>query len=519
MAPRIGVQSSPKVAQSYTVPAAVGGWNARDSLANMEPTDAVYLSNYFPAPTYVQIRLGSNNYATNLPGQVESLLDYEGGAQSTLFAVSNGKIFNITAGGGVPAASVSGLANSRLQYVNVATTGGEFLLAVNGVNKLQGFDGTNWYVDGDGSHDITGLDTSTCVQINLFKNRVWFVQNNSLNVYYLNPLAIAGAATIFPLQGVARLGGYVVACGTWTVDGGYGLDDNLVFITSKGEIIVYQGTDPTSVTTFALMGVWQLGAPVGRRCFLKYGGDLLLVTQDGLLPMSAALQSSRLDPRVSLTNKIQYAVSSAVTEFGSNFGWEVIYFPKGNMLLLNIPTQTGSGQVQYVMNTITQAWCDFSNWNANCWVLWQDKIYFGGAGVVTQAWTGSADNGANITSDAKQAFNPLGNPGLLKRCTMLKPIIATSGGTPGLQAAINVDFSDANPYTNASLSPTPSPGGVWGVMQWGTGIWGAGVSVQNLWQGITGEGYYVAIRLKAVSNFLTAQWMASTVVYEQGGIL
>ena len=508
----------PSVARSVSLPAPIGGWNARDALASMAPTDAVYLQNWFPTPTYVQARSGYSNFATGLPSQVETLMPYSGGSTTKLFAASGTAFYDVTAGGAVGAAVVTGLTNARFQFINMSNVGVNYLLCVNGADKLQGYTGSAWYKDGDGSHDITGVDTATIGNICLFKNRVWLTSKNSLNAYYLATNAISGAVSTLPLQGVARQGGYLVAAGVWTIDAGYGMDDNLVFVTNRGEVIVYAGTDPTTVSTFGLIGVWQLGAPVGARCLQKFGGDLLLINQDGLLPLSAGLQSDRLDPRVALTNKIQYAVSNAVTSYGSTFGWDITYFPKSNMLLLNVPVSVGAQQ-QFVMNTITQAWCNFTGWNANCFMIWNDLLYFGGNTVVGQAWVGTADNGTNISCDAKQAFTYCGAPGLVKRFTMMRPYITTNGGTPGLQAAINVDFDDSNPYLSASLNPTPSTGGIWGSFNWGTGLWGTSNIVQKYWQGITGEGYSVAPRLKAVTNGLTAQWMATDLVYEQGAIL
>jgi len=41
-----------------SLPAPVGGWNARDSLANMDETDAVTLENYFPTVSSVVLRGG-----------------------------------------------------------------------------------------------------------------------------------------------------------------------------------------------------------------------------------------------------------------------------------------------------------------------------------------------------------------------------------------------------------------------------------------------------------------------------
>ena len=45
-------------ATTTSVPAPIGGWNARDSLANMNPMDAIQLVNFYPTPTDVTMRKG-----------------------------------------------------------------------------------------------------------------------------------------------------------------------------------------------------------------------------------------------------------------------------------------------------------------------------------------------------------------------------------------------------------------------------------------------------------------------------
>jgi hypothetical protein len=200
-----------------------------------------------------------------------------------------------------------------------------------------------------------------------------------------------------------------MAMGTWTIDAGYGVDDLAVFVTSNGEVIVYKGTDPSSAATWSLVGVWQLASPISRRCFLKYSGDLLLLTLDGVEPLSGALQSSRTNPRVALSDKIQSAISDATTLYGSTFGWQMIHYPKAGFLLVNVPVSVGQQQ-QYVMNTITKAWANFTGWAANCWELLNDNLYFGGNTVVRKAWDTYADNMQPITGECKQAFSYFGSP-------------------------------------------------------------------------------------------------------------
>lgn len=505
-----------------SLPAPIGGWNARDSLAAMPPEDAVSLVNWFPAPTSCDQRFGYTQFATGLVDNVETLMQYSGGATEKFFASAGTSVWNITNGGAVGSADVTGLTNPRFQYVNNTTSGGHYIQAVNGADKMIVYDGTAWHQDGDGSpYDVTGVDTADCANISLFKNRVWLIENHTLKVWYLPTGAIGGAANALDLSSFASRGGYLVAMADWTIDAGYGVDDLAAFITSQGEIIVYKGTDPASAATWALVGVWWVGSPVGRRCTVKYGGDVALISQDGILPLAAALQSSRVDPQVALSNKIQFAVSQAVSSYGSNFGWQILPFPLQNMLIVNVPFDQQTGQQQFVMSTIQRtdksyAWCNFQGWPAQCWELWQNRPYFGGPGYVGLAWNGLDDNGSNIQTNGLQAFNYFNRPGLQKRFTMMRPTISTNG-IPAILGQMNVDFDQSDP--SAPLSFSPIPFGVWDIGLWGQAIWGSDLVTVSNWQGATGVGYCAAPRLKTAAKGLQIQWVATDIVFEEGAIL
>jgi hypothetical protein len=368
------------------------------------------------------------------------------------------------------------------------------------------------YTVGEG---ISGVDPATIIGVNLFKNRLWLTQKDTLNAWYLPTSSIAGAASQFPILSVARSGGYIMSIGTWTADGGYGMDDMLAIVTNKGEVVVYNGLDPAEASSWQLTGVWQLGSPIGRRCLLKYSGDLLLICQDGLVPLSSALQSSRVNPTVALSNKIMSAVAGSVSTYGSTFGWDLVHYAKANMLILNVPVAVGT-QEQYVMNTITKSWCNFTGWAANCWAVFNDEIYFGGNGIVGRAWNGTNDAGTNIVADGKQAFNYFGTAGTLKRWTMMRPTISTNG-SPGVLASLNVDFDDTAPTSPVSYSSVSSA--TWDSGLWDTALWGGGNSIQHQWQGVTGVGYCAAPRLKVVSQGIDVHWISTDLVMEGGAIL
>lgn len=507
----------------------------------MKPEDAVTMRNWWPASTYVEVRKGYTPHSADLDGYIETLMAYSGGTDDHLFAASSaGIVYDITTAdtflidedgnylftedgaslvvdtsGNSP--NITGLSSGRLEYVNMANTAGNYLRFVNGVDLSRIFDGADWHTDGDGApYDITGVDSRDLVHINVHKSRMWFIEDGSLKAWYLATNAIGGAATLFDLRGVARRGGYLVAMGTWTIDAGYGVDDLAVWVTNNGEVIVYRGTDPSSASTWALVGIFDIGAPIGRRCMYKFAGDLLIITQDGVLPMSAALQSSRTNPRVAITDKIQPTVAQSVASYGSNFGWQLITNAQANQLYLNVPVLERASQQQYVMNTVTKAWSQFTGWDANCWEIYQDEVYFGGYGFVGKAWDSYTDAGEAINVSGLQAFNYLGKPGIQKRATMFQPILYTNG-SPSIFGGVNVDFDTTENATAVAVQT--SLYGLWDTATWDSGLWAPDLDLRKSWNGARGVGNAFAPTLNAETNGIQLQWVNSTIVFEEGGII
>ena len=582
-------------ATTASVPSPIGGWNARDSLAQMAPTDAVQLINFFPTPTAVTLRSGYAKASTGITGKVYSLMNYarQNGTYS-LFAAAETKIWDAT--NNPATVSFSGITNSKFQFVNFSNTGGDYLVACNGQDPTMVYDGTRWFfiattttaqtistitrggtgnltatvttasphglVDGNrvtisgatasnyngtyvidvtgsntftytmatapaanativGSYTvvgITGVDSSTFINVNLFKNRLWFTQKDTMKVWYLDVANIGGVATSIDFGGIARNGGYLQAMGTWTLDAGQGADDYAVFVTSMGEVMVYNGTDPTSPTTWALKGVWQLGQTFARKCFFKWSGDLLLLTQDGLVPLASALQSSRLDPRVNLTDKIYYAVSQAATNYYSNFGWQIHYYASENMLILNIPIT--DGVEQYVMHTITKSWARFTDIEAYCWEVSGDAdMHFGGDGYVGIFYQGNSDAGSNIQAAAQQAYSYFDSPGQLKRFTMVRPIFQSNNGFPTTAVNISTDFEPQTQFGTLTFNPASTIGGTWDASLWDDALWSAGDIVTKTWNGVTGLGFSASINLSVASQGIDFKWTSTDYVMEKGGVL
>lgn len=584
-------QPSQRVCQTSSITAPIGGWNARDSIAAMPPTDAVSMVNFFPTPTFVQLRRGFTKYSTGITGQVNTLMTFAGNNDQKMFAAADLTLYNVD----TPIATeVLTVENDKFQFVNFSNNGGNYLIACNGEETLIYDDANNRWVkmagtqtpstitaithigtqatvncatphglvtgnyitltgalpttyngtyrvtvlDADtfrytlaqdpqfdaapvGEYTIlfgtTGVDPAKFIQVNLFKNRLYFVEKDTLNAWYLPVDAIGGEFKPLYFGGIATQGGILRAMGTWTLDAGQGADDYAVWATSMGEIIVYNGTDPNDPAAWALKGVWQFGYIFNNRCFYKFGGDLLIMSQDGLVPLSASLQSSRLDPRVFITDKIYYEIAQQVQYNSNQFGWQILYFAKPNMLIINIPDPNGTKQ--FVMHTISKAWASFEGINAKCWELKYDQCYFGGNGYVGQFWESGSDDGELISASCQQAYSYFDMVGQQKRFTMVRPTFFIDAGTPAYYAAVNTDFNTQDYLGNVVFNPDFSVVGIWDVAIWDQSAWGGGFTPYQAWSGVRGIGYSGGINLSMISKDEQIHWVSTDYVMEKGGVV
>lgn len=508
----------PRRALTTSIPAPVGGWNARDPEADMDPRDAVDLINWFPRTGDVQLRKGYTQHVTGIGELVETLMPYnEADGSQSLFAAAANEFYDVTASGAVGSAVVSGLSNAQWRSTNFMNSDGtSYLCCFNGVDSPRYYNGTSWItITGASTPAITGVTTTNLDSPWVHKRRMWMIEVDTLSAWYLSVDSVGGAATEYRLDGLFKKGGYLVAGGTWTVDGGDGVDDLWVAITSEGEVAVFQGTDPSSATTWALVGIYRVGEPVGKNCLIKYTGDLLLLNKNGILPLARALQSAQVEPAVSITNKISGAIADAIRSYGSTYGWQMEFYALGNMLILNVPATTGSEQ--YVMNALTGAWGRFTGVDATCWAILNGEPYFGANGFVGQFWDGTADNDEAITGDIQQAYSYFEDRGSLKFWTMLRCIFRANGA-PSVLATINPDFQRNDP--SAALSFTPIAASLWGSAVWGTSLWAgsAGVVLKD-WQGAGVIGTCGGLRLTCTSKGIDVTFQATDYVMEPGGVL
>jgi len=428
-----------------------------------------------------------------------------------VFAVNDGNIYDVSSSGAVGAAVVTGLSNDRFQQVQIGTSGGQFVFICNGADTPRTYNGSSW-----ANSTISGPTIANLVWCNLHQRRLWVGEVNSLTAYYGGTNAIGGTFSSFSLAGIAKLGGYIMAMGTWTRDAGDGQDDVAVFITSEGEAIVYNGTNPSSASMWSLVGVFRIGRPIGRRCMIKAGGDLIIVTQDGFIPMSAALVRDRSQTEIiALSQKINKAVNDQVRDNGDRFGWQPFLYPKGTQLIFNIP-QGNDEFNQFVFNTITGSACRFTGINAACWAMKGNEAYIGGNGVVYKYDDGNSDAGTNIEWDGLQAFSYFDTPQTVKGFKRVEPIFQ-SDGNPSAAVELNLDFQ-IKTFEGVTVE-SPTTAALWGIAKWGIGLWGSADQVYRGWRGVRGYGRAAAIRIRGATTSARPSWISTNFTYTPGGQL
>lgn len=497
--------------RSASFPAPTAGWVTRKNIADMKPDEALELINYIPQPDRVVLRGGQSTFATMAATQ-STLFSYQSGTTSRLLSAGDGKVFNITAGGNLTGAVAlgSGYTSNIWQWVNFGTVGGQFVIAVNGSD-------TGWAYNGStlSSLSITGGSTvSNYINVTAHARRLFFIVKNSLTYDYLSVETIGGTASTVDLTAYCKRGGYLVAAASWTVDSGDGVNDVLAFITSQGEVLAFQGTNPGDANAWSLIGVFSTSAPIGYKCFANEGSELYVLTTEGPRALSAILRGQ--EGSQTLRN-IEPTFKAAASSFSATAGWQVINVLGNKLMLFNVPATSNGTYHQYVWSLETEGWCKFTNWNATNFVSHNGALYCCGADAkVYQCLTGTTDGGGVINGDIKIAFNYLGGRNSEKQVVMVRPVWeATADLTYGIN--VNMDFANEAPIYSVSSASSGTP---WGSLTWASWTWGNQSSnIYQSWEKAGGLGRCASLWLRTQTTGLSPALLACDWVWEQGGLI
>lgn len=512
--------------QPKPVPAPIAGLVTSQNIGAMEPGTAIVLDNFMPTRTGIRVRGGNVLYATLGTAPVESLISYIGLTRQ-LFGASNGSVYPITSVADPaipPAASFSGQTSDYYSSLNFATTGGNFLYAVNGTDLARLYNGTTWTaINGASVPAITGIATSTFSQVNSYRNRLYFVESGSLNLWYLPVDSIGGAAAVLSLSGIFQKGGSILFSATWSSESGSAsMQSYLIVMSTEGECAVFQGSFPGG-TDWSLVNVYDISKPLGKNGWFKAGGDIIIATEQGLVPVSAARMK---DPAALGLDAISRNIEpdwKAAAQQRRAVPWEIAKWDEQDAFFVNAPLVTADqAKIAFVGNLKTGALTRYTNLDQRCYAIHNGQLYYGSNdGTVNQAEIGGSDQGMPYTASVAFAWDHLGVPGYDKSMKQAQADFLT-GGPFSYRLSASVDFNQRFPVPpNTTADPTNSS--LFDTSLWDQALWDQGLTQYHLTtrqMSIGQSGRVFSLQLQVPINQIetpSIELVAVNVTYTSGG--
>lgn len=603
--------------QIRKIPAPIAGWISNRALAVPHGQDgkatqgAAILDNFIPRATSVMLRRGKRRHCTlgNGTEDAKALFSYNSGPNRKLFGATDTTIYDITdvefatdaelaTEGGDALADENGdvFGWSSTQFLSVmgaftsgdwsvvqfASSGGIFLIGVNGTDTgfiydgavfypyveggiqvlsydaevapftvgdtvtggTSGATGTIWAIedlgggegvlyiyevtggpfqddetltDGDGGEATAngaesdylpgiafgaGITSADMSFVWTYKNRLYFVQKDTMDAWYLDVDSVGGDATKFPMAGIFAIGGSLLFGQRWSLSSGGdgGLSEQNAFVSSEGEVVIFQGLSPDDTATWSQVGVYRVGKPLGKNAFIRGAGDIAIATSIGLVPLSKAIELDLTALNVaSISYPIADAWSNAVDQRGLE-QWHGEIWPEQKIAAFAPPTGlSGLPPVLFISNTETGAWARFTGWDVRCMEVFEGRLFFGSTegGVFLANETG-ADDGLPYTGAVVPLFDDFGAPGS-RKVPRIGRYITRASAQVSVRVSWQGDYSETLP---AAPSATPIIAG----STWGSGIWGQSQWVESLprflndgWKSIGGSGYTGALAYQVTS--------------------
>lgn len=497
-------------ALSETIPAPVFGWTTRQDLHGMDPRFAITMDNWFPGEQSITLRAGQSAYVSSGMGSdsVDSLIEHvtEAGVRSFL-AATDGKIYNVTTS--TPSSITTGFSSDRWQSVMM----NKVTVLVNGVDQPQQWDGTTL-----SAAAYTGVTDELLITGTNFKQKLYFVEKDSTSIWWRDQVAaITGALTEFDPAPFYLRGGYTMCVGTWNDKAGDLRSQLFVCMSSEGDVLVYSGLDP-SESDWTLAARLKLAKPLGRRAFIQRADDIEILTRSGKVSLKAILESEGDEvPETSESAEISSAWLAAAKNYGTSFGWEGAVYIDGKAVVHNIPIVSGSQSHQYVQNLYTKAWTRFTGWNAACFGVFNDQLYYGTFdGKIKKAFNGLSDSSSNIATDLRLAYNYLGDRKRSKTFLYARPVLRASNSvTFGLGIDVDFQFNDVlDTVTTQGVA-----GSAWDTFDWDTTPWGSDYVYSNDWYSIPGDGRCGSLHMKGSFKDVDLLMAAVQIQYRAGGLM
>ena len=497
------------MSNSYTLPAPSGGLNFIDAIDSFPENDALELTNLYPLGTNVALRGGTSRFlsaGTSSATRTLFQLPLENGTTKFLKAANN-LFYDISAG---TEANITGTtvptSNDWLTHVFRNR-----IFMVNGADTAQVWTGSGNVAD----CTFTGVTLSDLSGVSSYRSRIYFIEGNTLSFWYGGVDSVSGALTEFDLSSIATRGGYLIFAGSYTSNAAISSQDLFIAVTSEGEILAYAGSYPGDANSWSLVRRANVGKPLGRRAFIAVDNDLWLLTNQGIVPLSAIFSGASTVGLNTVGAKINPLISRYAATAGVSHLWHGAHWPGGRRVFLAVP-RAGNNVFFLVLNTDTGAWTKYDYRNSETAVsigMWDGHPYYGSSfGHVYQMEQGLTDNGEGIFIDLLSGFNFFGSRSTFKHINEVRPLIRAIRGI-SLGLGIQTDF-DLTPRV-ATVSSAPGMSTPWG-SPWGS-PWSSSSEYLLPRYAVSAQGHSGALRIRATVSGTPLELNAFDIRFRAGG--
>ncbi len=484
--------------RAVTIPAPTRGLIQSENDAYIGPGAAIVSDNWFPTMKGVKLRGGSVRWCdlhaldTTVPPigdparkPVVSAFEYVGVATQRMYAAQTAKLFDVT--GTTPILLASGRTSGNYSAAMLANLGGYWILAVNetGDPVLRSKDGVVWEalappaVPADGASAITGPAGSpvefgrNLSYVCKYRNRLFFIETKSMNVWYLGVDAVGGLLTKIPMSGSATRGGYLTFMTNWSVDAGDGIDDKLVVMTSEGEALIWTGNNPADAANWRQEGRYYVGKPLGMNAHAQVGGDVLILTTEGIVPISQAIVKGPGEMELALVSRAIKRMWREEVATKTVFPWTIRRWDEYGGIFVTFPGGTPGNQYCLTMNSATGAFGRSVGLDALCFLRLRADMFFGTQqGLIMQMERTGYDDGLPYVACLVGGWEMLQARSQTVHWRQARAVFTTSASEPFVpQLDATTDFIVTIPPP-PQPGPDPGPADVWNEAEWGPDMGG-----------------------------------------------
>lgn len=531
--------------QGYTMPPPSLGLDLVSPIDNMDPASALELVNIFPGAGAPTVRLGYKQFCTTGNNKqikfMHELPRKDGTA--LLVAADNNDIYSVTSAGVLTNISKTVGTYASGNWVKEIFANNIYLC--NGVDNAQVYTG----LGASKAQDIlvTGVALSNLVSVSSYRERLYFTEKNTLKMWYhktAQATFVSASAVLdsYDFQYAARRGGYLLFTGSYSNTRGVSTQDLFMAVTSEGEILMYSGYSPDD-TAWQLVAHFIIGKPLGRKAFIRVNQDVWIITQQGIVPVSALFET---DPEQAL-NIVSLKINPLITQYATQVSlsemWQGFFWPQGRRVYISLPDTTSSATL-LVYSIDTKAWTQFvlyTGEHAAMSCKFNDLPFYGStAGIIYQGETDYADvaNGTSSQSIAfsgRLAFSFYGSRGNYKAFKDIRPLLKTRRG---ITLNIGLDLNFERQTTLTSVTSPVNTFTAWGsgslFTRWGIGAgtinpitglpmttyyqpWSSDVEYIYDRYAVKGQGHCAAIRFGGSVKNTSLQFLGFEIRYDLGG--